>query len=181
MKKTIHLLIALLVVVIGQVAVSCETKNETKPSKKTLTMAEKKANLKKKKQWKATPDGMNFKEWQASPEGKKVQASYEKIKKSIKAFSKMEAVITSVTFQRSGKSSEIKWLIVSIDDEEYMMQFTPKEFQKLNSLKVNDTIILKSRSAGLSPNHPYLIVSGDYIEHNNTMLFKRDFKKMKGC
>jgi len=93
----------------------------------------------------------------------------------------MEAVVTSVTFRRTGKSAGIKWLIVRINSEEYMMQFSPKEFQQLNSLKVNDKIILRSRSAGYSPNHPYLIISGDYIERNSKILFKRDFSKNKGC
>ncbi|HMF71394.1 MAG TPA: hypothetical protein VK616_07950, partial [Flavitalea sp.] len=91
------------------------------------------------------------------------------------------AVVTSVTFRRNGKSSGIKWLIVRINGEEYMMQFSPKDFQQLNSLKVNDKIIVRSRSAGYSPNHPYLIISGDYIERNNKILFKRDFSKNKGC
>ena len=46
-----------------------------------------------------------------------------------------------------------------------------KEFEKLKNLKVNDKIIIKSRSAGLSPNHPYLILSSDYIEQNKKILF----------
>jgi hypothetical protein len=61
-----------------------------------------------------------------------------------------------------------------------MMQFTPKEFEPLSELKVNDKIIVRSRSAGFSPNHPYLIISGDYIEHNNRILFKRVFNN-DGC
>ena len=94
----------------------------------------------------------------------------------------MQAVVTSVTFQReNAKSSGPKWIIVKIDGDEYMMQFVPKDFEKLKSLKVNDNIIIRSRSAGYSPNHPYLILSGDYIAHDNKILFKRDFSKNKGC
>ena len=94
----------------------------------------------------------------------------------------MEAVVTSVTFQRpNSKLSGPKWLVVRIKGEEYMMQFTPKDFEQLNGLKVNDKIIVKSHSAGYSPNHPYLIVSGDYIEQNNKVLFKRDFSKNNRC
>ncbi|MFE3848692.1 hypothetical protein ACFX5D_12030 [Flavobacterium sp. LB3P45] len=159
-----------------------EIKNETKSSQKQLSVADRKANLDKRKKWEASPDGIKYKEWEVSPEGKKVHASYDKIKKSIKAFTNMEAVVTSLTFKRANaKSSGPKWLIVKINGEEYMMQFIPKDFQQLNSLKVNDKIIVRSRSAGYSPNHPYLIISGDYIAQNNKILFKRDFSKNNGC
>jgi len=91
-------------------------------------------------------------------------------------------MVTSVTFQReNAKSSGPKWLIVKINNEEYMMQFSLKDFEQLKSLKVNDKIIVKSRSAGYSHNHPYLIISGDYIAKNNTILFKRDFSKNNRC
>ena len=188
MKKIIYVLILLLAVVsvlvftFGPFAYGSganrEIKNETKP----LSIADRKADLDGRKKWEASPDGIKYKEWEVSPEGKKVHASHDKIKKSIKAFSNMEAVVTSVTFQReNGKSSGPKWLIVLINGEEYMMQFIPKDFQQLNNLKVNDKIIVRSRSAGFSHNHPYLIISGDYIAQNNKVLFKRDFSKNKGC
>ncbi|OOG68744.1 hypothetical protein [Flavobacterium sp. A45] len=188
MKKIIYVLILLLAVVsvlvftfgpfaYGSVA-NREIKNETKP----LSIADRKAGLDGRKKWEASPDGIKYKEWEVSPEGKKVHASHDKIKKSIKAFTNMEAVVTSVTFQSAnGKSSSPKWLIVRINGEEYMMQFIPKDFQQLNNLKVNDKIIVRSRSAGFSHNHPYLIISGDYIAQNNKVLFKRDFSKNKGC
>ena len=192
MKKTIYLLILLLAVVSGLVfsfapfaygsGANREIKNKTKPSPKSLSIADRKANLDERKKWEASPDGIKYKDWEVSAEGKKVHASYNKIKKSIKAFTNMEAVVTSITFQRAnGKSSGPKWLIVRINSEEYMMQFIPKDFQQLNSLKVNDKIIVRSRSAGYSHNHPYLIISGDYIARNNKILFKRDFSKNKGC
>lgn len=181
-KKIIYLLILPLAVVSGLIFANCEIKSKTKPSQKTLSATNKKANLDERKKWEASPDGIKFKEWEASPEGKKVHASYDKIKKSIKAFTNMEAVVTSLTFKReNGKSSGPKWLIVTINGEKYMMQFIPKDFQQLNSLKVNDKIIVRSRSAGYSPNHPYLIISGDYIERNNKILFKRDFSKNNRC
>ncbi len=91
-------------------------------------------------------------------------------------------MVTSVTFQRDyGNSLGPKWLIVKINDEQYMMQFSPKDFEKFKNLKVNDNIIVKSRSASFSHNHPYLILSSDYIEQNNKVLFKRDFSKKNGC
>lgn len=182
MKKTTYVLILLLAVVSGLVFANREIKNETKPSPKPLSIADRKADLDDRKKWEASPDGIKYKEWEVSPEGKKVHASYYKIKKYIKAFTNMEAVVTSLTFQRAnGKSSGPKWLIVRINGEEYMMQFIPKDFQQLKSLKVNDKIIVRSRSAGYSPNHPYLIISGDYIVRNNKILFKRDFSKNNGC
>jgi len=182
MKKNIYVLILPLIVVSGLVIANREIKDKTRPSPKPLSGAGNKAPLvDERKKWEDTPDGRWYKEWENSPAGKKVYASHDKIKKDIKTFSNMEAVVTSVTFRRTGKSSGIKWLIVRINGEEYMMQFSPKEFQQLNSLKVNDNIILRSRSAGYSPNHPNLIISGDYIERNSEILFKRDFSKIKGC
>ncbi|MDQ0967896.1 hypothetical protein QFZ20_003299 [Flavobacterium sp. W4I14] len=179
MKKTIYVLILPLVVVSGLVFAN----REIKPSPKPLSIAERKARIvDDRKKWEASPDGIRYKEWELSPEGKKVHASHDKIRKYLKDFSNMDAVVTSVTFQRANaKSSGPKWLIVRINGEAYMMQFTLKEFQQLNGLKVNDKIMVKSHSAGYSPNHPYLIVSGDYIEQNNKVLFKRDFSKNNGC
>jgi hypothetical protein len=181
MTKNIYLLILPLVVVSGLVFANHEMKNETRPSPKPLSLADSMARLDERKKWEATPDGLWYKEWEASSAGKKVYASHDKIKNNIKAFTTMEAVVTSVTFRRTGKSAAIRWLIVRINGEEYMLQFSPKEFQQLHSLEVNDKIILRSRSAGYSPNHPYLIISGDYIERNGNILFKRDFSKNNGC
>lgn len=183
MKIAIYLLILPLIVVSGLVFANREIKNETKPSLKPLSIADRKARLVgDKKKWEASPDGIKYKKWAVSPEGKKVHASHDKISKYIKTFTNMEAVVTSLTFQRANvKSSGPKWLIVRINGEEYMMQFIPKDFQQLNSLKVNDKIIVRSRSAGYSPNHPYLIISGDYIELNSKILFKRDFSKNNHC
>ena len=181
-KNVTYAMIFVLVVVSGLVFANRNIKTETGRSSKPLSIANKKAALDLRKQWEGTPDGIRYKVWEASPEGKKVHASHDKIRKDISAFTNMEAVITSVTFHReNAKSGGPKWLIVKIDGEEYMMQFIPEDFQQLKSLKVNDKIILRSRSAGYSPNHPYLIISGDYIERNNKVLFKRDFSKNNRC
>jgi hypothetical protein len=180
--KTIYILIVSLAVVSALVLANCEIKNETTPSPKPLPIAHKKSALDERKKWEASPDGIKYKAWEVSPEGKKVHASHDKIKSYLKAFTDMEAVVTSVTFQReNAKSSGPKWLIVRINGEEYMMQYVPKDFEPLKNLKVNDKIIVRSRSAGYSPNHPYLILSGDYIARNNKVLFKRDFSKNNGC
>lgn len=183
MKKTIYVLILPLVVVSGFVFANREIKDGTKPSLKPLAIVDRKARLvDDRKKWENSPDGIKYKEWEVSPEGKKVHTSHDKIKKYIKTFSNMEAVVTASTFKRANeKSSGPKWLIVRINGEEYMMQFVPKDFQQLSGLKVNDKIIVRSHSAGYSPNHPYLIVSGDYIEQNSKVLFKRDFSKNNRC
>jgi hypothetical protein len=183
MKKAIYVLILPLVVVSGVVFANRTIKNEATPSGKPLSIADRKARLvDDKKKWDASPDGIKYREWEVSAAGKKVHASHDKIRKYIKTFTNMEAVVTSVTFQRANaKSSGPKWLIVSISGEAYMMQFNLKDFEQLNSLKVNDKIIIRSHSAGYSPNHPYLIISGDYIERNSKILFKRDFSKNNRC
>ena len=186
MKKTIYVLILSLVVISGLVfsfstfanglGANREIKNETKISSKPLS------NLEKRKKWEASPDGIKFNDWKNSPEGKKVQASYDKIKNEINAFTEMEAIVTSVTFQfPTTNPSSPKWLVVKINGEDYMMQYIPKDFEKFKNLNVNDKIIIKSRSVGFSHNHPYLILSSDYIEHNNKVLFERDLSKNDGC
>jgi len=192
MKKTIYFLILPLVVVGGLVFsfapfaygsdANRDFKNETKPSQKSLSINGPKSALEERKKWEASPDGIKYKEWEVSPEGQKVHASHDKIKTYLKDFTDMEAVVTSVTFQRENATPSVpKWLIVSINGETYMMQFSPKDFQRFHNLKVNDKIVVRSRSAGYSHNHPYLIVSGDYIARNNEVLFKRDFSKNNGC
>lgn len=184
MKKIMYVLIMPLVVVSGLALANREIQNETKSSPKPSSIADrkKKDSQDDRKKWEASPDGIKYRKWEVSSEGKKVHASYDKIRKHIKTFTSMEAVVTSLTFQRANaKSSGPKWLIVRVNDEKYMMQFIPKDFEQLKNLKVDDKIIIRSRSAGYSPNHPYLIISGDYIVRNNKVLFKRDFSKIKGC
>ena len=182
MKKSIFVLIIAVAVVSGLIYTNREIKNEAKPLQKPLSEAQRKANLKERKKWEASPDGIMYKKWENSPEGKKIHASHDKIRKHIKDFTNMEAVVTSVTFQReNGNATGPKWLIVNINGETYMMQYTPNDFKSFKNLKVNDKIIVKSRSAGYSHNHPYLILSGDYIAKNNQVLFKRDFKKNNRC
>ncbi|AWI26275.1 hypothetical protein [Flavobacterium pallidum] len=181
MKKTIYVLALSLVVVSGVVFANREVKNESRTAQKPLSMAEKQSAVEGRKKWEASPDGIKYKAWETSSEGKKVHASHDKIKPYLKDFADMDAVVTSVTFQREDAKSGPKWLVVRINGEAYMMQFMPKDFKQLSSLKVDDKITVRSRSAGYSPNHPYLILSGDYIAQNNKVLFKRDFSKNKGC
>jgi hypothetical protein len=186
MKKIITILSISVVIISSQLFINCEEKKETviasKPVQKPLTEAQKKANREARAKWEASPDGIQYKKWQNSPEGKKIKASHDNIRKQLQDFTTMEAVVTSVTFEREGaKGKGPKWLLVQIEGETYMMQFVSKEFEPLKSLQVNDKISLKSRSAGYSNNHPYLIIRGDYIAKDNKVLFKRDLSKNNRC
>ena len=186
MKKIVTTLTIVLFVFSSQLFTNCEEKKETKTVSTTapqpLTEAQQKANREARAKWEASPDGIEYKKWQNSPEGKKIKASHDKIRKQLQEFTTMEAVVTSVTFEREGaKGKGPKWLLVQIEGETYMMQFVSKEFEQLKSLQVNDKISLKSRSAGYSNNHPYLIIRGDYIAKDNKVLFKRDLSKNNRC
>jgi hypothetical protein len=186
MKKIITVFIITVVLISSQLFTNCEEKKETtdvsKTALKPLTEAQQKANQEARAKWEASPDGIQYKKWQNSPEGKKIKASHDNIRKQLQEFTTMEAVVTSVTFEREGtKGKGSKWLLVQIEGETYMMQFVSKEFEQLKSLQVNDKISLKSRSAGYSNNHPYLIIRGDYIAKDNKVLFKRDLSKNNRC
>ncbi|GGF13749.1 hypothetical protein [Flavobacterium limi] len=193
MKKIIYVLILPLVVVSGLVfsldlfakspGANHEIKNQTSKNSipKPLSTAEKKAGLKK---WEATPDGIMFKKWEASPAGKKVYAAEAKIRKSIKEYSDIEAVITSLSLPPDSRLGF--GVMVRINNEDYILAFGPKksgennEFEKLYSLKVNDKIIIKSHSVSHAPKYSYPIVSGDYVERNNKTIYKRTPRK-GGC
>jgi hypothetical protein len=186
MKKFITILSITAVIISSQLFTNCEEKKETeiasKSEPKQLTEAQQKANREARAKWEASPDGIEYKKWQNSPEGKKIKASHDKIRKQLQEFTTMESVVTSVTFEREGANGKgPKWLLVQIEGETYMMQFVSKEFEQLKSLQVNDKISLKSRSAGYSNNHPYLIIRGDYIAKDNKVLFKRDLSKNNRC
>ena len=67
------------------------------------------------------------------------------------------------------RNIEMQWLLSGLvpnyhSISDFRKEISPKDFQQLKSLKVSDKIIVRSRSAGYSLNHPYLIISGDHIE-----------------
>ena len=188
MKKVIYALILPLVVVGGLVFASHEIKNETskKSAPKPLSAAERKAELKK---WEATPDGIKYKKWEASPEGKKVYAGEAKIRKHISAFTNMEAVVTSLSLPPGSRLGF--GVMVRINGDDYILSFGPEksdknflnvnnEFQQLHSLKVNDRIIIRSHSVSHAPKYSYPIVSGDYVERDSKLMYKRAPRK-GGC
>ncbi|MDB5016849.1 MAG: hypothetical protein JWQ84_1681 [Mucilaginibacter sp.] len=191
MKKVIYALVLPLVVVSGLVFANREIKNETshKPSPKPVSVADRKAHRDDLKKWEASPDGIKYKKWEASPEGKRAHASADKIRMHIKDFTNMEAVVTSLSCP-SGPLGGYG-VMVSINGEEYIVNFWPErpdrnftkfnnDFRQLNSLKVNDKIVIRSHSAGYSGKSPYVILTGDYLERNNKIVFKRDFRN-GGC
>ncbi len=179
MKKVIYALILPLVVVSGLVFANRETKNETseKSTPKPLSAAESKAELKK---WEATPAGIMYKKWEASPAGKKVYAAEAKIRKHISAFTNMEAVVTSLSLPPGSRLGF--GVMARINGDDYIVKFEPEKSQleQLHSLKVNDKIIIRSHNVSHAPKYSYPIVSGDYVERDSKVIFKRVPRK-DGC
>jgi hypothetical protein len=185
MKKIIHALILTLVVVSGLVFINLENKNETpkKSIQKPLSATERKAAMKK---WEASPDGIMHKAWEESPEGKKVHAAAAKISKSVRDFSDMEGVVTSLSLPPGSRLGF--GVMVKINGDDYILAFGPEksgntinnDFTLLRSLKVNDKIIIRSHSVSYAPKYYYPIVAGDYIAHENKIIYKRKPSK-NGC
>lgn len=181
MKRVIYALILPLVVVSGLVFANREIKNETskKSIPKPLSAAEMKAE---RKRWEATPAGIKFKKWEASPEGKKVLVSAAKIGNQISASSNMEAVVTSLSLPPGSRLGF--GVMVRINGDDYILSFglenSGNEFQQLHSLKVNDKIIIKSHGVSYAPKYSYPIVSGDYVERDSKIIYKRALRK-GGC
>ena len=179
MKKVIYALILPLVVVSGLVFANREIKNETskKSTPKPLSAAEMKAE---RERWEATPAGIMYKKWEASPAGKKVYAAEEKIWKQIKDYTNMEGVVTSLSLPPGSRLGF--GVMVRINGDDYIVKFEPEKSQleQLHSLKVDDKIIIKSHSVSHAPKYSYPIVSGDYVERDSKVIFKRVPRK-GGC
>ena len=188
MKKIIYALILPLVVVSGLVLANRESKHEAskKSTSKPIAAAERKAALKK---WEATSDGIKYKKWEASPEGKKVYAGEAKIRKHISAFTNMEAIVTSLSLPPGSRLGF--GVMVRINGEDYILSFGPEksdknfltitnEFQPLHSLNVNDKLIIRSHSVSHAPKYLYPIISGDYIERDSKLIYKRA-PRQGGC
>jgi hypothetical protein len=179
MKKAIYAPILLLVVISGLVFANREIKNETakKPIPRPLTAAEMKAG---REQWEKTPAGIKFKEWEASPAGQKVLAGIANVRKPINAFTDMEAVVTDLSLPPGSRLGF--GMMVRINGDDYILSFglgKPDEFQQLQSLQVNDTIIVRSHNVSYAPKYSYPIVRGDEVERDSKMLYKRP--PFKGC
>jgi hypothetical protein len=133
------------------------------------------------KKWEATPDGIAFKKWEESAAGKKVYASEAKIRKSLRDFTNMDAVVSSLSLPLGSRLGY--GMMVKINEEDYILSFGPefnKEFEKLHNINVGDKILIKSHSVSHAPKYAYPIVAGDYIELGGKVLYKRVPKK-GGC
>ncbi len=179
MKKVIYALILPLVVVSGLVFANHEIKNETskKLPPKPPSTAEREAAL---KQWEATPEGMKFKQWEASPAGKKVYASEVKISESIRDYTNMEGVVTSLSLPPGSRLGF--GVMVRINGDDYILNFEPEKPQldQLQSLKVADKIIIRSNTVSHAPKYSFPIVRGDYVERDSKIIYKRIPRK-GGC
>ena len=188
MKKVIYALILPLLVVSGLVFANREIKNETakKSSTKPLSAAERRAVM---KEWEATPEGIKYKKWEASPEGKKVYAGEAKIRKHINAFTNMAGVVSSLSLPPGSRLG--LGVMVRIDGDDYILSFGPLKsnmnslnfndvFQQLHTLNVNDKIIIRSHNVSHAPKYSYPIISGEYVERDSKVIFKRVPRK-GGC
>lgn len=176
MKKVIYALILALVVVSGLVFANHAQQNETvnKVPPVTITEEERKAA---RAAWEATPAGMHFKKWEASPEGKKVYAAEAKIRKYIKAFAPMEAVVTSLSLPPGSRLGF--GVMVNIHGDEFILRFDDDP-QQLRSLKVNDRIMIKSFAVSHAPKYAYPIISGEYAERDGKVIYQHAPRK-DGC
>jgi hypothetical protein len=69
-----------------------------------------------------------------------------------------------------------------INGDDYIVKFDPEKSQleQLHSLKVNDKIIIRSHTVSHAPKYSYPIVTGDYVERDGKVIFKRAPRK-GGC
>jgi hypothetical protein len=179
MKKIIYTLVFSIMLVSGLVIANREINKEATKKPKTISIAESNVEMKK---WEVTPQGILYKKWEASPAGKKVYAASEKIENSVKDFTNMEGVVTSLSLP-SGSILGFG-VMVKINNDDYILSFgldKPKEFEQLHNLKVDDKIIIKSHFVSVAPMYSFPIVAGDYIEHNNKIIYKRALQKGGGC
>ena len=96
----------------------------------------------------------------------------------------MEAVVTSLSLPSDSRSGF--GVMVRINGYDYILGFgreSSDEFQQLHSLKVNDKIFIRSHSVfsvSYTSNYSYPIVSGDYVERDGKIIYKRAPRK-GGC
>lgn len=168
MKKAMYALILAMVVASGIVFANRGIRDEAikKPSPAPLTDEK---SCAAREEWEYTPAGIHFKAWEASPEGKKVYAAEAKIRKNIKEYTDMEAVVTSLSLPPGSKLGF--GVMVRIHGDDYILRFD-SDIQQLRSLKVNDKIIIKSHAVSHAPKYAYPIIAGEYAERDGEVLYK---------
>ena len=73
--------------------------------------------------------------------------------------------------------------MVRINEDDYILNFgaeNSNELAQLHSLKVNDKIIIRSHGISHALKYAYPIISGDYIERDSKVIYKRIPRK-GGC
>jgi hypothetical protein len=176
MKKIIYALILSLVIISGLVFANRE--NSIKSIPKPLSATESKAELKK---WEKSPEGVMFKKWEESPVGKKVNAGAAKISKSIRDYTDMKAVVTSLSLPLGSKLGF--GVMVNINGYNYILAFGPdinKEFEQLQTLKVNDKIIIRSHYVSMAPKYSYPIIAGNFVQRDGKIIYYHAARK-GGC
>lgn len=172
MKKLIYALILPLVVVSGFVFANRGLKNETSEKRlpKPISPAEREAAM---KQWYTTPGGIAYKNWVASADGKKVLACAAKIENQVSAFFNMEAVVTSLSLPPGSRLGF--GVMARINGAEYIVNFDAEasQLEQLRSLKVGDKLIIRSHNVSHAPKYAYPIISGEYVERDGKVIFKR--------
>jgi hypothetical protein len=121
-----------------------------------------------------------YKQWEASPAGQKVYAAEAKIRKNITDSTNMEGVVTSLSLPPGSRLGF--GVMVRINGDDYIVNFAPEKSQleQLHSLKVNDKIMIRSRSVSYAPKYSYPIISAGYVERDNKIIYKRAPRK-GGC
>ena len=108
-------------------------------------------------------------------------AAEAKIRNHISGFTNMEPVVTSLSLP---PGSQLGFgVMVRINGDNYILGYGPEksnELQQLHSLKVADKIIIRSHAVSHAPKYSYPIVSGDYVERDSKVIFKRVPRK-GGC
>lgn len=188
MKKIIYVFIVSLLIVSGFVFANREIKNDISEDSTSKPISDLEMKTQKEK-WEASPDGKMVKKWKESHTGQKVLDGIAKINKPIKDFSSMEAIVTSLSLPEGSRLGF--GIMIKIDGEDYILTFGVEkydpnnynlgvEFEQLYSLKVNDKIIIKSRSVSYAPKYSYPIIAGDHVEKDGKILYKRELNK-DGC
>jgi len=118
-----------------------------------------------------------------------VSAASARLSKSVTDFTNMEAVVTSLSLPFGSRLGF--GVMVKIDDEDYILSFGieqpgknimnfKSEFEQLRSLKVNDKISIRSHNISKAPKYSYPIITGDYVERDGEIVYKRTPRK-DGC